>query len=132
MIETKTMTAKQAVKILMDYRLDSLALLKTLDRAGVTPGQLNASMMIDWADTDALLLQTLAASMKRPQNEQIPDHITSQLLQGVEIGKTIKQSLIDRLPRRYRKKVGELLPVGKLVVDEDDVHAELAEYLPAR
>lgn len=116
----------------MDYRLDSLALLKTLDRAGVKPERLDASMMIDWADTDALLLQTLDASMKRPENEQVPDHITSQLLQGVEIGKTIKQSLIDRLPRRYRKKVGELLPVGKLVVDEDDVRAELAELPPDR
>ena len=126
------MTAKQAVKTLMDYRLDSLALLKTLDRAGVKPERLDASLMMDWADTDALLLQTLAASMKKPENEQIPDSITSQLLQGVEIGKTIKQSLIDRLPKRYRKKVGELLPVGKLVVDEDDVHAELAEFLPAR
>ena len=126
------MTAKQAKKTLMDYRLDSLALLKTLDRAGVKPERLDASLMTDWADTDVLLLQILAASMKKPENEPIPEAVASQLLQGVEIGKTIKQALVDRLPRRYRKKVGELLPVGKLVVDEDDVRAELAELLPAR
>lgn len=131
MKEIKKMTIQESINILIEYRLDSLGLLKTMDRVGVDPAQLDASLMNAWADVDAEILQVLALSTKMPADEQIPDHHTSELLQGIEKGKQIKLSLINRLPRRYRKKVKELLPVGKLVVDEDDVYAELAEYLPA-
>jgi len=124
------LTIKDLSKSMMDYRLHSLALLKTMDKAGVPLEKIDPQLMNAWAELDADLLEGLAIVLKLPPSELVPQNTSQEMLEMIKQGEKIKKSIIENLPGKYRKKVNQLLVVGELVVDESDVYAELPKIPP--
>jgi len=114
-------SVRQLRQALEEQRRNTLGLLKALDRLGVSPTQLPAATMREFAERDAdcvgWLLRLAPMQPKTPAGSQAAE--VEPLIRRLN---ELESMIVDAVPANLRQRLRMAQDVGASIVDRDEIY----------
>jgi hypothetical protein len=114
-------TVRQLRQALEEQRRNTLGLLKALDRLGVSPTQLPAATMQEYAERDADCVGCLLRLVDLDPRSPAADHAAEvePLTRRLD---ELESAIVDALPASLRQRLRMAQDVGASLVDMNEIY----------
>jgi hypothetical protein len=114
-------TVRQLREALEERRRNTLGLLKALDRLGVSPTQLPAPTMQDFAERDADCVGWLLRLAEMEPRTPADSHVAEVQSLAHHLNE-LESRIVDAVPARLRERLRMAQDVGASIVDRDEIY----------